>query len=245
MNDEKTPNARDENINLYPIADPLGNSTVTILHGKALDPKPLKGLNIVGNIETPAAFWEKRGAQQNKDKCYVERTDDTIELTLNEDQPHTAGKVVGKLILNEECFKWGINQETLYSNQELARLIKKNEYLFIDRAQWLKIYNSLTSFEARIKINIIDIKEASGDREAATKITVEKEVATSFKLRTRIYGRERLEYSVDLNGEVVGQKVNFYLDSSDLAYIMSESKEKALDEHVQIFRDQEVLVIDK
>ena len=233
----------DEDIKIQVI--PNAQGLVTILHGKALDPLPLKGLDITGNIETPAAFWKNRGDSQFKGKCYVERTDNTIELTLNEDQPHTKGKVIGKLSLDDECARWGINSENLYTNQDLARLIKKNEFLFVDRDQWLKVYNSLMGFKANIDIAITNIKEASGDREKATKIVVTKEIATSFKLKTRIYGRERATYNVDLNGEVIGHRVDFYLDSSDLAFIMSEAKEKTMDENVKIFRDQEVLVIDK
>lgn len=241
MNDESKTNAKEVQINV----EPSPHGIVTILHGKALDPQPMKGLDISGGIEAPANFWTNRGKEQNKLKCFVERSNDTIKLTLNEDEPYIGGQVVGKIKLDDECSRFGINTVAIYTSEDLARLIKRNEFLFVDRKQWLTIYNSLVGFKATVEINITDIKEASGDREKATKITVTKTVETSFKLRTRIYGRERVDYTVDLNGEVIGHKVNFYLDSSDLAFIMSESKEKAMDENVKIFHDEEVLVIDK
>ena len=218
---------------------------VTILHGKALDPQPMQGLDISGNIETPQEFWELRGEDFNKQKCFVKRSSRSIELILNEDEPYIMGTIKGTLRLNEECSKWAINEPVVHDHKELARIIKRNEFLFDDREVWLKIYNSLVGFEASINIAIIDVKEASGDREMATKITVKNKVARSFKLKTKIFGKEKVTYEVDLNGEVNGHKVDFYLDSAQLAYLIDEAREKALEENTKIFKDQGVLVIDE
>lgn len=218
---------------------------VTILHGNALDPKYQIPLVISGNIETPAKFWAIRKDDFDNNNCYVVRSKIGISLIVNENSPVLRGCIDGAIKLNDECSKFLINCEHLYDRQDLARLIKANEFLFTSRTDWLNIYNSLVDFDGKVELAILDKKEANGDREKALKITVKKGIACSFKLKTKIYGSDRVEYSVDLNAEVVGHDVKFYLDSSDLAYKMSESEENLLNEYSDCFVNDGVLVIDK
>ena len=218
---------------------------VTILHGKALDPKPPVPLDISGNIETPSKFWAARAEDFENNNCYVVRSKRGLSLIVNENDPLSKGLISGVIQLSEECSKFLINQEHLCDRQSLARLIKANEFLFVSHEDWLAVYNSLVRFEGNVELAILDKKEANGDREKAIKITVNKGIARSFKLKTKIYGSVRQEYTVDLNAEVVGHDVKFYLDSSELAYKMSQSEERLLDEFSECFVDDGVLVIDK
>ena len=218
---------------------------VTILHGKALDPKSPVPLDISGNIETPSKFWEIRKADFENNNCYVVRSKTGISLIVNENHSVLKGQISGVIKLSEECSRFNINQEHLYTRQDLARLIKANEFLFVNREDWLDVFNSLVDFSGKVELAILDKKHANGDREKALRITVKDGIARKFKLRTKIYGSEREQYTVDLNAEVIGHDVKFYLDSSELAYKMSESEEKLLDEFSECFVNDGVLVIDK
>ena len=85
-------------------------------------------------------------------------------------------------------------------------------------------------FESNVQVNLKDIKETSGDIDKALKVTVNNTLPTGFSLKTRTLGLMRQEYFVDLGAEFTGHDVKFYLDSAQLAFMVSEQSEKYLKE---------------
>lgn len=221
-----------------------GVSRLEIFEGEALEQVAPKRVEIFGKIDSPANWWKVRKDKIDKDHCHVIVTDDSIELHMNELSVYEHGLVKGTLKLDHECSAWGINNESiLYDSKVLARMIKASEYLFPDRTEWQVAYNSLMRFESNVQVNLKDIKETSGDIDKALKVTVNNNIASGFKLRTRIFGMEREEYVVDIGSEFVGHNVKFYLDSSDLALRISEQREELIANNTKVFIDDGIAVI--
>ncbi len=230
-----------ENIHVYPIMK--DTTKLIISHSNELEPRPPVKVDITGDIDAPQRYWEKRKEDYDHHKCHVLVRDYAIKLVLNEDDPFRNGSITGRLTLDPECSIWGINHEgTEYDNLSLAKLIKNNQFLFADKKEWSNMFNSLIQFDANISVNLKNIQETSGDMEKARKITVTNNIPKKFVLKTRIYGQTREEYVVELGAIVQGQSVNFYLDSSQLAFRLSEMKDELLKKYSEIFIKDLVII---
>jgi hypothetical protein len=223
---------------------PEGTQSINIYEGKALEPRPPVKIELFGLIDSPQEFYLKRKHTLDKDTCYVLVDDNGIKFVFNDKDPWESGYVQGVLKMSVECQQWGINNENvLYQAKELARLIKKNEYLFDKKEEWTAIYNALMRFNANVKINLTDVKTTEGDMEKAYKVTIEKNIPKGFTLNTKIFGSEKHKYWVDLGSEFISKEVKFYLDSSDLAFMISQLTEKYLKDYVKEFEKDEIPII--
>jgi len=223
-------NQDQQTFNIFPTS-----GEVVIRHGEALPLKEIDLPDIYGKIDTPINYWDLRQANHNVDDCLVVVSDETINLYLNESDPYRSRKVVGILKLDDELTKWGINQDITYGNESLARLVKANQFLFDSKEQWQHVYNSLARFTSNVNLNITNVKETSGDREKAIKITVKNDMPEGFTLKTKIFDNKRHKFYVFLGADVIGHDVKFYLDSPDLALLVSELKDKLINENIKDF----------
>ncbi|KKL98393.1 hypothetical protein LCGC14_1824890 [marine sediment metagenome] len=229
-----------ENVHVYPMKD---TTKLIISHGNELPPLPPVRVDISGDIDAPERFWELRSGEYDLKKCHVLVDASSICLVVNEHDPFTKGTVVGKLQLDSECTMWGINNEKVeYDNLSLAKLVKNNQFLFPDKKEWRSLYSSLSNFDANISVNLKNIQATSGDMEKARKVTVKNNLPENFKLKTRLYGQPRETYVVDLGAVVIGQSVSFYLDSSQLAFRLSEMRDQLLQKHCEVFVKSIVII---
>lgn len=221
-----------------------GVSELIIREGKALDVQPPRSIELIGKIDAPASWWKVRKDKVDKDKCHVIVTHNDITLHINEDSHYEHGYISGRLALDRECSQFAINDpDMLTDSKTLARKLKANEFLFPERQQWVDLVSALMRFESNVQVNIRDVKETSGDIDKALKVTVQNQVPNDFKLKTRLYGSERHEYTVELGAEFQSHMVKFYMDSSELAFMLSTQAEKLINDNVKIFEDDGIAII--
>jgi hypothetical protein len=166
-----------------------------------------------------------------------------ITLHIDEDDYYRHSTIAGRLDLDGECQRWRINSDVLYDPKELARMAKANEFLFANREEWVELVSCMMRFESNVQVSLKDIKETNGDLDRALKVTVSNKVIKAFKLKTRIFGTKRHEYTVELGAEFTGHQVKFYLDSADLAFMIAKQSEELLNENVKAFKDSGVPII--
>ncbi len=223
---------------------PESTHQIEILEGQALNPQPPRRVEIIGKINAPAAWWKVRKDKVNINKCHVLVTSDDITLHIEEDDFYRHSYISGKLRVDDECARWGINNEqTMYEPKMLARLIKANEFLFAKREEWAAMVGALMRFESNVQVNLKDIKETNGDIDRALKVTVNNSVPQAFQLNTRIYDAKRYTYMVEVGAEFVGHQVKFYLDSADLAFMMAKQGEELINSNIKVFTEDEIPII--
>lgn len=137
---------------------------IIIRQGKAEEIKEPKILNIVGVLDTPLRWLEKK----KDDICFsqidshiiVDREKLFIKLVINETD-YYSNSITGKLELHPDFKKFRINTGEQFTNFELADLIKMNRSVFENPTVAMKLVSDLKNFKAKIDK---EIEKANNDR---------------------------------------------------------------------------------
>jgi hypothetical protein len=142
-----------ENQEVYHISGETKN--LTIIHQDKHVEKPLKGIDIDGNIDSVARFLEKNNEQfkTQSDDYYITVCRDrrTISLAFNKRNPYEDGPswVSGELDLSREMAEWKINTGQPWDHKTLSEFIKMRRSYFTDRDTAMKLSSELASIKIK------------------------------------------------------------------------------------------------
>lgn len=216
--------------------------TLTVRQGKAEDPREfVKKLDIVGTLDSPKRFAEKRSGTFDPLKTHViaNREKGTILLVINETDKH-ATTVLGKIEQTEWLKKLNINTTKQYGLKELAQLLKTYVMFFADTAQesgesiCMVIVSALRNFSAKINTEIVD---KTGDRGELTKLFERKmeshNIPESFYLKMPIFkGFNEVEFKVDICFQCRDAAVYAWLESNELTKLIQNLANEAIDAQI-------------
>lgn len=195
-------------------------------------------LEIQGNIDAPSRFFNQRPDLYDKTRsfCLVSKTNGTITLVVNEDDPETKKTVSGKIEVAKLFQKLGINKtDKSYNPTELANTFKLLRSIFESKAAHLEIVRTLQNLKAKVKQDLDNNDDKRGNVSNSFTQTVEANIPESFNLiLPLIEGEEakKIEVYVSLEASS-GHDINCYLESMDAAEIVDQEREKRVDEEVK------------
>ena len=209
---------------------------------KQLDPKAPVKINIVGTINAPVEFLNKRidAEQFYQGDCHVlvNRDNITIELVVNESDAYKRGTVKGALQFNPKFTEFGINANKVWAPTELGMFFKMNRAFFTDRSNNMKLASALMNFTATVNNSIERSVKENGDRTDNFAQVVNSNLPDSFTLNIPIFkGMPAEQVEVETFAQVNGREVAFALLSPGAQATLEEMRDKVIDEQVAAIRE--------
>lgn len=222
--------------------------TLTILEGKALDPKYPSQIKLSGNIESVSNFLKKRyhglvgkGLQEvDKERAVVIVHSDKMNMVLLVDAENPFGTTVfGSLEHTEDLKTFHINDNHLFSREAMIKLLKFSKRHFADPLKHEELIN------AYMKLNITgstEYKKESDDRgnkDLAFKKTIASQnIHAGFVLEMPIFKGQNVEkFRVDICLDVTDASVSFWFESVELVELIELRKTQIFDEQLKSCQD--------
>ena len=210
-----------------PLYIPNSNGDVVIREGKAvtlIDPKKPKKIALVGVIQAPADFVDKRSTTFDEKYAHVvaNYTDRTIVLVINESDLDPqfcieGGTVTGKIELYPILDYLQINGRKEYSHRDLFDSLKFLGRFFENKEAHQALLKSLTHFNAKVNTKLKDENDFSGKAAIEVLQEIEHEIPLSFVMNMPIFGNtDASKFKVDIRLAGRGSSVYFWLESVEL-----------------------------
>ena len=194
-------------------------------------------LRIAGDIHTVSTFLKGR-----KDGHSTQEVDQTKALVLSDfekgkielhlDPESAYGAVIsGELKLADELKPFGINTPSMFSKEQLIKLIRFNKVHFASEEQYASVLTGYQSFTAKTTGDIKEENDKRGNRIANFAKTTETSVPKEFVLDIPIYrGEGKKKFTVEIYMEVTDAATKFWLESTELHQLLYTEKEKLFNE---------------
>jgi hypothetical protein len=207
---------------------------------------PVK-VSFSGNIKAPANYASNDENIPDKQTAVVVVNASEGTLSYDADpSDELAAKITGKLLVNPDLAKFGINENKKYSPKDLGTLIKRNRIFFTDKDGNAKLVTELNDFSGKVETELVKSQDTSGNSHASVVRKVSTNVPRGFHLFMPIYvGYEPKNFPVEVCLESNGSGVDCYLESPELNDLMATEKEAAINAELLRFKTLVNVVIEK
>lgn len=215
---------------------------VVLREGKApiaLDPKEPVPVNIVGTIDSPLRWLEKRVGliDQKQANITVNRDNMRISLVDRETDFYNNG-IIGVLQLSKEMKEFGINTDNTWEPNKLSLFIKMHRAFFTDKSQNMQLVSILKNFKAKVNQGIERSKEENGSKVDNYSQVVDSNPPKSFKLNIPLFkGFACEEIEVEIYADVDGRDVSLSLVSAGANEAIEEYKNRVIDEQLDAIKE--------
>jgi hypothetical protein len=223
--------------------DPKEPKVLIIREGdapKQLDAIKPNKVHIVGVIDAPSKFYEKRKGEHNPLKSHVlyNIQDGTITLVVDERFENDNYKITGKLQKNTELVKFKINTGEQFEPKDLLKLLKFSRVYFDDKNENAKICLALQNFKAKVTSALEKQDDLRGEKLNNLHSKIEHDLQESFVLDIAIFkGQPKAKFKVDVCLELRAGDVYVYLESTQLKELEMTSAEGILGTELEKFKD--------
>lgn len=231
-----------------------GQNTLTILTGDApeqLDVLAPVKVDLMGTIEAPLNWLEKRVGDIDQHKAHVVVNRDKLQimLVINEDDPYTNGKIVGELKYSEIFLKLGINSDKQWQPDVLSRFLKLNRSLFLDKTENMKVVTALKQIETKVEQAVSRERQENGN----VGLSFKQQVANSniperFTLKIPVLsGGSYTEVAVETFVTIDGAQISIALQSAAANDVIEYSKDITIGDVVAKIREiaPEIAIIEQ
>ena len=211
----------------------LLNGGIVIREGKAQEVYDPAVIDIMGVIDTPLKWLEKRKDFIDHKQCHVcfNREAMAITLCINE-HDHFHDVVAGKLIISPEFNKFGINKGEYMTGLELSDLIRMNRTYFENKNKAMELVTIMRNFKATVTKEIEANDDKKGNRMAYVRQVVEGNQPPSFELCIPIFkGQPKVKFTVEI--DIDPDSLQGTLVSPDAQDIMVETRDELMDEVIK------------
>lgn len=165
------------------------NNELVIRHGDALPLKEPQRVHIIGTLDAPLQYLQKRIENINQKECniIVNREAMSLRLIINEhSQYHDA--IDGKLTLHPDFVNFGINSGKYKTPNDMAEFIKMNRSCFENRQEAMELVQQLRTFRAKIDKQVeAEDNRNKGDKKYLYNQIVDSNIPASFKVCIPIF----------------------------------------------------------
>lgn len=216
-----------------------GVKEIIVREGKALEQKEPVKVAIVGTIDAPLRWLEKRVALKlvSEETCHilVDREQMTITLRCFENY-HYGAQITGRLELSPVFKKFGINFGQYMTNFEMAELFKMNRSYFENRSVAMNLVTQLQNFKAKVDKDIENMDNKRGDRRILINQVVQSNLPEAFNLHLPVFkGQEKQTIAVEVYVEP--NNFNCCLMSPEANDLIHDLTDKCIDEVLHDIRE--------
>jgi hypothetical protein len=206
---------------------------------KALDPKDPERINILGVLDSPLKWLEKRVDAKNEEELQinqhrtniiVDRDKMTITLTVDETDYYQS-TIVGKLEFHPKFIEFGINNSKCWEPTKLGQFFKMNRAFFPDKSKNMELVTALKNFNAKVSQNIDKVKNDNGSFADNFSAEVEANIPGSFSVKLPVFkGNSAEVMEVEFYASVDGRNVELSLVSPGANELVEEYRDKCIDD---------------
>jgi hypothetical protein len=222
--------------------------------GELPAPHNRKPLEIVGNIYAASTFYEARKqivedvnlsshvkfSRTNNDENPL-----TIQLIVGE-QEQDRITVTGRLTLNEEYKKFGINQPKKYSLDQLLKLIKHSRPFFDDMNVHAALLRGLQNFSANTAVEFTSANDFKGNVASSKIQKCMTNLEYKFNLSLPIYtGAPKSTFEVEIEFEPDNGSIVAWLISTEAKLYEIEQLETIYEIEKAKFNDPLLALIEQ
>ena len=206
------------------------NGGIEIRTGEALKPQEPRTNSILGVIDTPFRWLQKRNDVINQKECnvQVDRDGMNIFLSVNE-HSHYDDLITGRLLLSEEFKKFGINEGKYITGLELSDLIRMNRSCFESKTKAMELVTIMRNFKATVTTQIEASDDKKGNTAQLRRQTVEGNQPPSFTLCIPIFkGQPKQTFTVEI--DIDPDTLQGTLVSPDAQDMIVENRDRLIDD---------------
>ena len=222
-------------------------STLTILEGSAPPYVAPKKVALSGNVDAPRIWFLDRkeviNAKAANLKVDVAQTD--VVIKFREDEKDEFGThITGNLKPAEELSAFGINQDKLYSPNDLAKFLRKNRWLIAtdDLKMFDDAISKLSAFKAKVEREIEQNRDDKGNKKSLDETKLSAELPL-FILSCPIFSGEIPQrFTVEIGANVTTE-VRLFLYSDELHHIIGRTRGEIIAREIAPFKEAGIPVI--
>lgn len=230
-----------------------GIKELVIREGEAPEKLPEKApipVSLYGNIDSVARFLEKRVELINIDNAHiiVNREQVSITLIINESDAYKRGTIGGKLQVHPAFEAFGINNNKIWTPNELGMFCKMNRSFFADRSENMKLVATLMNFTATINNKLDKQLQENGSHADSFSQVVNSNLPEKFTVKLPIFkGFSADSIEVETFAQVDGRQVQFVLLSPGAKETIEELRDKVIDEQIASIKEiaPKIVIIDE
>lgn len=214
---------------------------IRLMEGRAPEPLPNREpipVKIMGTIEAPCRWLEKRVSITCETRCniLVDRDNMNILLTIDEND-YYRDVIQGKLQLSKEMREFGINSGKTWEPAKLSQFFKMHRAFFKNKAENMSLVSTLKNFKAKVNQDIEKSKEENGSKTDNYSQVVDSNLPKSFKLNIPLFkGFDNEEIEVEIYAEVDGRDVSLSLVSAGANETIEECKNRVIDDQIEAIK---------
>lgn len=213
---------------------------ITILEGEAKPYKPKKSITLNGTLPAPYAFLIGRGTlDETKIHLLIEKDKGILTLVIDDTDPETTHKVVGKLTEDSALIEFGVNNDSVkWGNRDMVKFLRKMRFYFADKSQHGALIDSLQKWNISVERIFSD---HNNDRTGETKMSLETKVnnitlLNDFVLEIPIYqGYPKVKFRVQIGIDTLQTQAQLYFFSDELVELKNAFREKIINEELEKF----------
>lgn len=216
---------------------------------KALDPKYPTTVHIIGTIDSPLRWLEKRVEliDQKQANITVDRDDMRIRLVDNE-RIFFNNSIQGLLVISKEMQEFGINTDKKWDPIKLSQFLKMHRAFFTDKSENMMLVSILKNFKAKVNQDVERSKDENGSKIDNYSQVVDSNLPKSFKLNIPLFkGSEYEEIEVEIYADIDGRDISLSLVSAGANETIETCKNtiinEQLDEIIKIAPDIVIIEI--
>ena len=214
---------------------------VVLREGKAAEQLPARepiSVGIIGTIETPLRWLEKKVELIDQKKAHVRVNRDEMQITLiDKENDYYTNAISGQLKRSKEMTEFGINTDKHWEPAKLAQFFKMHRAFFKDKSENMQLVSTLKNFKAKVNQDIERRKEENGSRTDNYSQVVDSNLPKSFKLSIPLFkGFAPEEIEVEIYADVDGREVSLSLVSAGANETIEEYKNRVIDEQIEAIR---------
>jgi len=211
-----------------------------------------KSSTYTGVISAPYDFFHKKynilGCQDfDKFQMLVTYSIDKGSITFIENNTTDKGAAVitGKIELNPQLAKLGINTQKTYTSQQLADLLKFHRILFHDSDECMNIVTKLKNFVADVNTHIEDINDKQGTKSSAYAHKISHQLNLTFVLSAPVMtAGQSVKFKVEIMFDIRDKAIEFWLESVELKEIFDAEKNESIKSEIAQFNAAEIPTIE-
>ena len=205
------------------------NGELVIRQGTAIEQREPHEMLLKGNLEAPAEWFETKAFDKKLSYVVIDKKQLMIQLKIRHDENYF-DTITGTITLSEKLENLNINNNKMYSSQELSQQLKFYRMYFPDKERHMKIIAELQNLKGSVVTNFEKSNDLKGNKKYLFEQELKKQFDLSFTLSVPLFsGYENVTFSVDVNYEVTDGDVRFWLESVEL----EELKETFIDRHFE------------
>lgn len=239
--------------NVYFQTEEFNGNELTVREGKALELKPPEKIELSGDIKTVRSFVEKRKGiseftdslqEIDPDRAVVTVDKDNLSIEIDLDPENFYSTVItGRLELNPELLKFGIDTGKKYTQTELIKLLRRSKRWFSDSATHEALLKAYMALDVKVTTDLKnDAPDNRGNRYNSFEKKITANIPEDFILNVPIFkGQDYKKFRVEIILDSTDGSTKFWFESVELEELISIESDAILNKELEACADYVVI----